>query len=566
MQKQTETIAMDPNAGNRPRCGNANALRNALWLPAMVFYVPCAACFVNAPLLTGRAFAVLAAWLGLWLLPYLVFKRKFLYRVAVALLFADSLLNLAHWLVLKAPVNVSSLFVMLNTNAQEAAEFVSLKGSGRWLLLLPYLGLAWGAFAHVPPPRAKTWGKAFTAATAVFVLLFFGEAAFNARLVRTALPDTEKALFSFSQEVKAYKRLKQRVFQKVPVEADPSPCVSVLIMGESCNRSHMALYGYARETSPRLRQRPDLLCFTNVVTPYSATMNAVVNALSDGNTDRPIPADSCIHALDVYRSAGYRTYWISNQSPIGVWDNVVFNFARVADRCLFVNRASNSSMESTQTASYDELLFPCLRKALWEDTASRKWIVLHLMGSHSQYDRRYPSSYALFKGGKDKKQRVRDAYDNAICYNDFVVDSLISAVSAYAAAHPNVRAHVIYVSDHGENVYDAGETAGHDFADTIPYANVEIPMLLWLSPFDIRSDTAFVRRLKARLDWPFMTDDLFHALLDMDHIRTPACQPGRSVFHPDYRKERTRRLADGREYRGKAATTVYNTINNAGTR
>ncbi|MBO4282174.1 MAG: phosphoethanolamine transferase [Bacteroidales bacterium] len=539
----------------------------ALWLPAMVFYVPCAAWLINPPLLTGRVFAVLAAWLCLWTLPYLLFKRKALYRAAVLLLFLDGLLNLAHWLVLKAPLNVSSLFVLLNTNAQEAAEFVSLKGSWRWLLLFPYLVLAWGAVTRVPPPPEKAVGNGFSAALTLFVLLFFGEAAFNGRLVRTALPDTEKALFSFSKEVKAYKGLKQRSLRRVPVEADPSPCVSVLIMGESCNRSHMALYGYARETSPRLKKRSDLLCFTNVITPYSATMHSVLNALSDGNMDRPLPADSCIHALDVYHSAGYRTYWISNQSPIGVWDNAVFNFAKVADRCIFVNRAANSSMESTQTASYDELLFPWLRKALWEDTASRKWIVLHLMGSHSQYDKRYPSAYALYQGGKDKKQRVRDAYDNAIRYNDYVVDSLISAVAAFAAAHPGVRAHVLYVSDHGENVYDAGETAGHDFADTIPYANVEIPMLLWLSPHDRLSDTAFVCRLQSRLDWPFMTDDLFHALLDMDHIYTPVYQSGRSLFHSDYRRERPRRMMDGREYGGRAAKiSTSGTIKKANSR
>ena len=120
------------------------------WSAAMLMYVPCVALCVNPPLLAGRMFLILAAWYVLWMLPYLFFPRKFCYRLAVAVLFAGSLLNLAHWLVLKSPLNLSSLFVLLNTNGSEAVEFVSLKASLRWLLLLPYLFLALQAFRRVP--------------------------------------------------------------------------------------------------------------------------------------------------------------------------------------------------------------------------------------------------------------------------------------------------------------------------------------------------------------------------------------------------------------------------------
>lgn len=522
-----------------------------LWLAAMVFYVPVAAMAIRPALVPFRTFLILAAWTVLWLLPYIFFRRKVFCRFAMIPLFVGGLLNLAHWLVLRCPLNVSSLFILLNTNGSEAMEFVSLKMSLRWLLLLPYLFFAWMAFHRIQDfPPDDRFVRIAKAALPLFVLLFYGEALLNGRFVRTALPDTERTLCSFSQEVKAYRSLKQRHFRPVEAQTDARQTVSVLILGESCNRNHMSLYGYGRQTSPKLSRRGDIICFSNVITPYSSTLDAVLAALSESGIDNPISPDSCIHALDVYRSAGFRTFWISNQSPLGMWDNAIYNFAQVADRCIFVNRAANSSFESTQLAVYDEALLQPLRKVLEEDTASRKWVVLHLMGSHSQYDRRYPSQYALFSGGKDRRQRVRDAYDNSVLYNDAFVDSVFSMLSLYAGSHPDARVHALYISDHGENVYDAGETAGHDYADTIPNANIEIPFVLWLSSHE-RLDTAFCNRLEARRSWPFMTDDLFHLLLDLDGISTTCLQPQRSLFNESYCRERPRRLSDGREYFSK---------------
>ena len=523
-----------------------------IWPAAMVIYVPCMALLLHTSLFTGRSLLIVLAWLALWMLPFLFFPKTFCYRAAVSILFAGGLLNLTHWLLLKYPLNVSSLFVLLNTNGNEAMEFVSLKASLRWMLLFPYLLLAIMAFRFVPAvPVKHPWLKIIRGFLLLFVILFYGEALYNGRWVRTALPDTERTLCSFSGEMKAYRNLKQRQFQMVETVSDTSPCLSVLIMGESCNRNHMSLYGYHRPTTPKLSRRKDILCFSNVISPYSTTIKALLTSLTESNMDVPKTPDSCIHALDVYRSAGYTTYWISNQSPIGVWDNAVFNFAKTASHPIFVNRAANSSFENTELAVYDESLLPVLNHVLKTDTAQRKWIVLHLMGNHSRYDKRYPASFARFKGGKDKRQRTVDAYDNSVLYNDALVDSIFSLLSQYASSHPQTRVHAIYLSDHGENVYDESENAGHDFADTIPYANVEIPFILWLSEQDTLRDTAFYHRVKTRLCCPFMSDDLFHLLLDLDGIRTPCLQQERSLLNPCYQKDRPRMLTDGRRYMGK---------------
>jgi len=521
------------------------------WLLAMVYYVPLVALCINPPLFVAHNLLILFAWLSLLLIPYFLCPNKWIYRSVVLLFFIDGFLNLSHWLVLKCPLNVSSLFVLLNSNGSEAAEFISLKGSLRWLLLLPYLFLVVQAFRKVPVfPKDRIYLKIVFAALGVFALFFFGETILHGRFVRKALPDTERTLCSFSKEVKAYNSLKKRTLRVVDAQACNGSTVSVLIIGESCNRNHLSLYGYGRTTSPKLSARQDILCFTNVITPYSSTMDAIVNALSNSNIDNPIAVDNCLHLFDVYHSAGYKTFWLSNQSPIGVWDNVVFNFSQVADQSVYVNRAANSSFESTQVASYDENLFQPLTRVLSQDKASKKLIVLHLMGSHSQYDKRYPSSFSKYKGGKNKRQRTIDAYDNSILYNDFFVDSVFNLLSQYAAQHPGVRVHALYLSDHGENVYDEGENAGHDYADTVPYHNIEIPFIFWMPQQDVLNENVRYTLMRQRLDTPFMSDDLFHLMLDMDGIRTPYLQPQRSLFNADYQSARPRQLIDGKIYRG----------------
>lgn len=519
------------------------------WLVAMVFYVPLVAMCINPPLFAAHNLLILLAWFCLLLLPYIFFSRKWVYRVIVTLFFIDGFLNLSHWLVLKCPLNVSSLFILLNTNGSEAMEFISLKGSLRWLLMLPYLFLVIQAFRKVPVfPRERLSMKIICATMGIFSLLFFGETLIHGRFVRKALPDTERTICSFSKEVKAYKSLKKRTLREVEATTDSQATVSVLIIGESCNRNHMSLYGYHRNTNPRLSVRKDILCFTNVITPYSCTMDAVVNALSNSNIDEPITVDNCLHIFDVYHSAGFQTFWLSNQSPIGVWDNVVFNFSQVADQSVYVNRAANSSFESTQVASYDENLFVPFARALADDKASKKLIVLHLMGSHSQYDKRYPSGFAKYKGGNDKRQKTINAYDNSIVYNDYCIDSIFNLLSDYADAHPNVRIHALYLSDHGENVYDAGATAGHDYADTIPYPNIEIPFIYWMPLQDTLRDNARYHVMKQHLNSPYMSDDLFHLMLDLDSISTPYLQPQRSLFNLEFQADRLRKLMDGRIY------------------
>lgn len=112
---------------------------NSLWLIAMVMYTPIVAMCLNFDVFNARIIPILLTWVILLLLPYVLIKKKFLYKIAVSLLFADGFVNLFHWIILKCPLNASSIFVFMNTNFSEATEFMAIKMDPLLLLLIPYI-------------------------------------------------------------------------------------------------------------------------------------------------------------------------------------------------------------------------------------------------------------------------------------------------------------------------------------------------------------------------------------------------------------------------------------------
>jgi heptose-I-phosphate ethanolaminephosphotransferase len=167
------------------------------------------------------------------------------------------------------------------------------------------------------------------------------------------------------------------------------------------------------------------------------------------------------------------------------------------------------------------------------------------MGSHSSYSKRYPSEFNIFSGENGKEQTIA-AYDNSILYNDFIVDSLLSML-AKSTPH-NQFSTAVYLSDHGENVYDEMDKVGHDYSNKLPKANVEIPFLLWSSPAfqEMKADKMLV--INSNTNKPFVADDLFHSILDLNGIKSTYLEEERSIFNKNFNEKRVRILEDGKNY------------------
>lgn len=519
----------------------------------MILYVQFISIFINYDLYDSRELAIYLCWIPLLSFFYYVSKKKWVYRIIVSLFFIDGLLNLSHFLILKGPLSASSLFVLANTNLNEAKEFMELKFSFLFLLLIPYLIFYFFALRKVPKVTVYPNSKWIVLLTLLYSFIFIAENTIADRFIRKGIPQTAKALVSFAEEFKSYSALKKRTV--LPIDAHLNSTtkkerIFVLIIGESCNRNHMSLYNYHRNTNPKLGQRKDIIVYTNVISPYSNTLKSVLSSLTESNLENKKGFDTSISIIDVFHGANMKTFWLSNQSPIGIWDNAIYNLAQTSDRATFLNNKGNSSFESLSQASYDELLLKPFDKVVNEKTGN-KLIIVHLMGSHSSYAKRYPEAFNNFSNHQSGKEQTINEYDNSVLYNDYIVDSLLSILNTYSTQNRDIIASAIYLSDHGENVYDENDNVGHDYSGSLPKSNVEIPFIVWLSPGFKQFYPEKQKTIQFNKDAPFMSDDLFHAILDLNDISCKQYNKTRSVFNAYFNSKRLRVLEDNKDYDSK---------------
>jgi len=516
----------------------------------MVFFVQIVSLLCNFTIYNVQPLLVILAWTPLVMLPYFLTEKRIFYQIALTIFFIGNLLNLCHILILRCPINASSLFIVLNTNFSEAKEFIGLKFHFIQLLLIPYIAIyIWGMRKKEFFVSSKK-SKILLCLVLLFSTVYIGETILNSRFLRKGIPPTAKAFVAFVQEAKSYSALKKRTVMPVYAQLISNatdPHLFVLIIGESCNRNHLSLYNYHRKTTPLLEQRKEIIYFNNVISPCSNTLYSLLTSLTESDLENQKEFDKSISLIDIFHAAGFKTYWLSNQSPIGIWDNAVYNIAQTTDCPIFVNRHGNTSFENTYISSYDEHLFQPLHTVL-EDTFPKKFIIIHLMGSHSKYAKRYPPQYAKFQSFSSKKEKIINEYDNSILYNDFIIDGLFNILADYCSKHAKTISSALYFADHGENVYDENDQVGHTYSDILPKANVEIPFIVWLSP---RFLSLYPQKQEVMLnnrEHPFVSDDLFHAVIDLNNIDCNLFIKERSLFHSKFNFERKRILEDGHDY------------------
>ncbi len=512
-----------------------------VFMPIIIGYV------IDYELVDSRNVVINLIWLSLFTVPATILKSKILYRITVFIYFLFGFIEICHWIIIKGPLTTTSILVLSNTNLQESIEFLDLKASSGLLVLLPYILLSIYSFRNAPKYcQLKLYVAIILLLTSV---IFIAENAVNGRFIRKSTPQIVKVTLSFFDQIKLYDELKVDVSpRKIDAKSTfkSKKQTFVLIIGESVNRSHMSIYGASKPTTPRLKSRNDLYAFDNVVSAHSNTINSILSMLSQSNLENKIGFKNSIDILDVFSSAGYKTHWLSNQPPMGIWENLVTVFAKKADYSHFINLVSNSSMEATLTASYDSKLFSPFSKILHEDV-NKKIIVLHLMGSHTSYSKRYPSDFDIFTGS-NKKENIIAHYDNSIYYNDFIVDSLLNIINRFSMQDTNNLVSAIYLSDHGENVYDELDRVGHDYSGKMPKSNVEIPFLVWISNKYSELNPVKDSIINSSIHKPYVSDDLFHSIMSLNGIQSKIFEEERSIFNEEFDDTRKRILEDGMDY------------------
>lgn len=295
--------------------------------------------------------------------------------------------------------------------------------------------------------------------------------------------------------------------------ADSLGEIYVLVIGETARAENFGIFGYNRNTTPRLAKEKGLIKFPEAYTQSNTTHKSVPMLLSAANADdydRIYKEKSLITA---FKEAGFKTSFISNQRPNHSFIDI---FGEEADKCIFLKNDLPADSNV-----YDLALLDNMKEALASDTG-RQLIVLHTYGSHFRYRERYPRDLAIFTPDEadeveaGNRDNLINAYDNTIAYTDLLLGSVIDGLK-----NTGRPAAMIYTSDHGENIFDDERGLFLHASPRPSKHELHVPMLVWLSD----EYTSRFPDTKTNLDNNsgkrlLTSASVFHTMLDVAGIDT----------------------------------------------
>ena len=493
----------------------------------------------------------------LWLIPILLFPK---YTRSVAgiiglVLWGASIGSLGYYVIYGQEFSQSVIFVMFESNSAEAGEYLSQYFS--WSLVLALAAYSVGGYLLWRKVRpvyiANGWAARIVSAM-IFILVMgypyvdrmmgeqesfsvASEKVFN-RMEPAAPWQMVVGYYQYKKQLSDMESLLKENRELPPLanfkdSSGDKPRTLVLVIGESTSRAHMGLYGYGRDTNPlltKLKQTDSgLTVFNDVVAARPYTIEMLQQALTFADQKHPDDYLTTPSIINVMKQAGYKTFWITNQQTMTKRNTMLTTFSQMADEQHYLN--NNRSQNAEQ---HDEVVFEPFKAAL-KDAAPKKFIVIHLLGTHMNYKYRYPDAFDVFKtqdktvpaGLGDRELTFYNTYDNAIRYNDFVVSSV---VNDFKAQDPN--GFLVYLSDHGEEIYGDAEHEVLGRNEAAPTKGMyTIPFMVWRSE-SWRKDHP--QDLSAYVNRPYSSSHLIHTLSDLAGLSFDKFIPADSLVNAKF--------------------------------
>jgi glucan phosphoethanolaminetransferase (alkaline phosphatase superfamily) len=419
------------------------------------------------------------------------------------------------------------------------------------LLALCALVVSWRSPMRFSPKRCLQLGAA--SAAMIFVSLLMGEYQFGEmRLLQPVVVSEVHDTFPFDIAaafdavagglIHAHRLAPTRAAFKFPnvslvnaVSRVAEPEIYVVVIGETSRRANWSLFGYSRDTTPRLDAIQDeLYLFKHVTSNATNTVLSVPLTLTRATPATRDVARSEKSVITLLKQAGFETFWISNQERSDALFNPISQIALEADHVSFPRDmpSGESNFDGNLLVRLDEELtrLPATAKAV---------IFLHMEGSHFGYKERYPESFSLFRRGQgaprslpDREMRLVDEYDNSVYYTDNNLRGIIDRL-----ARCRCKTGLIFFSDHGERLFDHGlkdSDFGHGFP-TVSRQEVEVPFFVWLSNAYRAENPLLVARLKANEYAAVELHSLFETIVDLAGIHYENRSASLSLFSEDLR-------------------------------
>lgn len=493
---------------------------------------------------------------SLWLIPVLLFpsRTRFIAAFIGIILWLGSVGTLAYYVIYGQEFSQSVLFVMFESNANEASEFASQYFSLKLLaILVLYTAVAVFLWTRLRPVYMRfpwRYGLSFVLLYGLILHPLFNDVVMKKKSFGSAIEHLSSRMEPAApwQLISSYTQYRSQLnsletlitgnnalapLTHLKDNSGDAPRTLVLVIGESTQRNRMSLYGYPRETTPQLdalrKNDPNFTVFNDVVTSRPYTIEILQQALTFADQEHPDLYLTRPSIMNMMKQAGYKTFWITNQQTMTKRNTMLTVFSRQTDKQYYMNQ------QRTQSArEYDSNVLKPFEDVL-ADPAPKKLIIVHLLGTHIKYKYRYPEKWGKFDGstehvpaGLTKEQlETYNDYDNAQRYNDSVLSQLIAN---YKATNPN--GFMLYFSDHGEEVYDTPPHTIQGRNEAKPTrAMYTIPFFIWTSD---KWQAAHPRHFSSDVDRKYSLMNLIYTWSDLAGLSYDGYLPSRSLVNPQF--------------------------------
>lgn len=328
-------------------------------------------------------------------------------------------------------------------------------------------------------------------------------------------------------------------FQAKQYKSSQKKEIYVLVIGESARYSSFHINGYSRQTSPNLDNLDNLISFSNVFSPATLTFMSLPQLITRATPDNLNLQFEEKSIIDAFKEAGFYTAWISTQNEN---DPAIKRLRGVT------NYFHSSKLGLDNNSPYDTDIISNFKTVLKEN-GNRKFIVIHSLGSHFRYSKRYPPSFEKFKPalarvGFDNihisnKTKFINSYDNSILFTDFFLDLLIKELKNTEAVCT-----LTYVSDHGENLFDDERGLIQHGTENPGKEEYHIPLFIWFSNQYQKENSEKTLAILNNKDKKAMSNTTFYTMLDLANIgyHNSDQELQKSIASPQYKEPTERKL------------------------
>lgn len=275
---------------------------------------------------------------------------------------------------------------------------------------------------------------------------------------------------------------------------DNTPKTIMLVIGESASRDFMSAFSNMDvDTTPWMNEMKKdskhCIFFPNAYSCDIQTVPTLEKALTEFNQyDGGQFYKSC-SIVDIAHKLGWKVHWYSNQGHLGAADTPITLVANTSDVAKWTKQELNK-------VQYDEALIEFLDEI---NPSVNNLVVLHLKGSHFNFNNRFPESMRQWGEAKSNDNIIN--YKNSLYYTD----SVLKRFYEYGYKYLNLQA-MVYLSDHG-CVPDR-----HRLPNFGGFGDTRIPLMIWISDEYIKNHEYRAMSIKKnRLK--YWTNDLTYDLM-----------------------------------------------------